>query len=145
MSTGGLVVIANQSVLSRMVALTSSSADVATAETTTSTSYTNLATSGPANTLTSGVTQNHLIHYNSAGFTTASGNVELRHSVAIAGATALDADSNQVNTGANNEATSGGHHALAAAQASGAVHTSKYKVASGTCGWRTRRQSAVAL
>jgi len=54
---GGAAGVAEQTVTSRMVDLTHDRAQVTTAETTTSTSYADLATVGPAITLSPGVTQ----------------------------------------------------------------------------------------
>ena len=134
----------NQSITSAMVNLTYGSTSVATQETSTSTTYTDLATAGPATTISPGVIQDHLILIVSIG-SNAAGDRHY-HSVAIAAAAAADADAGQ---GSWNNATVGdgvhSSHALAAAAASGAVHTSKYRTPSNTGRWQNRRVTAVAI
>lgn len=142
---GGQAYITDQSLTSRMVALTGATADVATQETSTSTTYANLATTGPAVSPASGVTQNQLIIHTAQGGNS-SGN---RHysSVAIAGASAVDADSGQGswNTGSVGDGTHGSP-IFVTAQASGATHTMKYRSdTSGTGRWARRRILAVPL
>lgn len=118
-----------------------STQDVTAAQTTTSTSYTDLATTGPAVTLSPGITKAHLLlykaeMYNDAGdFTYAS--------PSIAGAAAVDVDSAWV---AATAYSSKMMTTLAASQASGATHTIKYKNgASGTGYFRNRRIVGVVI
>lgn len=121
-------------------ASTSSSQDVTTSETTTSTSYTDLTTSGPAVTLTPGSAVDHLIHIQS-GLSNNSGNTTYA-SVAIAGAAAADVD------GHHQTGTPGDKHSssvLAADAASGATHTMKYRVSGTTGTYINRRIIAVSM
>jgi hypothetical protein len=126
------ITLGDQTVTGRMVHLGAQTNAVATAETTTSTSYADLATSGPALTITPGVTQDHLLHVHAYAAMTTAGTVsDVLASVAIAGAAALDANA-MGNTGNNNQAGYGGNTVLAAAQSSGATHTMKYRVSGQT-------------
>lgn len=125
----------DQSILSSMVALTKSSVDVDTQQTTTSTSYVDLATVGPAITLTPGVTQTHYLIVGSELWHTTS-NANTYHSVSVAGAAAADQDA------AYTFGTIGLKSlraVVASAVASGSTHTSKYRVVSGTGNYTLRR------
>lgn len=122
------------------VALTSGTQDVTTSESTSSTSYTDLATSGPAVTLSPGATLSHLITV-SALMNNGSGNSYM--SVAIAGASAQDVDAAyhvQASNGSVQERST-----LAASVASGSTHTAKYRASAGTAQFVNRRLIAVAL
>ena len=134
----------NQQITSAMVNLTHSTADVGTGETTTSTSYTDLATSGPAITLSPGVTQDHWISFSawlSRSATASNSNM----SISVAGAAA--------DTGGilrdDNDAVGQPHTAersrLATTQASGATHTTKYLTGAGTGQWQDRRVLGMAI
>lgn len=142
--TGGVFSIPDQAVLSRAVNLTASMVDIATAETTTSTSFTNLATTGPAVTLTPGVTQNHTVEY-SAEIMRNSGAGNSLASPAIAGATATRADSIHVAHDQTGFPITCSRTTLALAQASGATHTLKYETLSGTGEFANRKMVGLAL
>ena len=121
---------------------TRSTQSIATSETTTSTTYTDLATSGPAVTITPGRATDQLILL--AGRVSNSAADRVFMSVAIAGAGAADADAVQASgaAGTTVQATS---HALASAVADGATHTAKYKMSSGTGTFVDRRISALTV
>ena len=136
------VLPADQTVTSRMVDLTAATADVATEETTTSTSYTNLATVGPAVTPASGVTQDQIITVQSLQTNTTSTSYAYM-SPAVSGATAIDDDSNQT-IGDGGLATHS-RQTLASAVASGSTHSAKYKANANTGDFIRRRIIAVAL
>lgn len=135
--------IADGAVTSRKVNLTVGTADVATSQTTTSTSYTDLATVGPAVTLSPGITQEHLIHI-SARMQNDTDGARTHISVAIAGAAAVDADGAEFTTVTNQPGTYG-RSILASAVASGSTHTMKYKVASGIGTYFHRRIIGMAI
>lgn len=132
--------IPDQLVTSRMADLTISEATVLTNETTTSTSYVDLTTVGPAVTLTPGVVQDHLLIYTVACFTSSGG---ANSSISIAGAAASDNDLTQNNV--VNQRMTGTSLKLATAQASGATHTAKYRVSGGTGAFNQRRVVGIAL
>lgn len=106
-------------------ALTAGTADVALDETTTSSIFTNLATSGPAVTLSPGATKDHVIAISATMFCTSTGFAYM--SVAVAGAAAVGANGVIVGNSAN-VYFMGSRTTLATAQANGATHTVKYKV-----------------
>lgn len=116
-------------------------ADVVTSQTETSTAYVDLATPGPAVTVTPGVARTHLIihsceAYNNGGYA--------MQSVAVGGVAAVDGDRAQSGfVGTAPQTVT--RMILAAAQASGAVHTCKYRVDAGTGGWGARRIVAIAV
>ena len=120
---------------------TSSTADVVTDETTTSTSYTDLATSGPAVTLTPGVTATHLLLV-AAEIRNQTDGQFCYASVAIAGAAASDNDAIDNGDDGRNMCSK---QTLATSQASGATHTMKYKVQSSTGNFTYRRIIGVVL
>lgn len=140
---GGSSVIGNQTIVSRMVALTQSSVDVTTSQTTTSTSYTDLATTGPAVTLSSGVTQTNFLLVSATQGNT-SGGFQNYASVAVNGATALDVDSYQGWTLGSDSVREGLRAVVAASQASGNTHTMKYRVNGGTNNVSNRRLIGLA-
>lgn len=121
----------------------SASANVATDETTTSLTYTDLATSGPAVTLSPGIATDQIILLRCVGGNnTASDTVKM--SVAIAGASAVDADAATAALG--NNAVGFGSHVRAAAVANASTHTAKYRaVTGGTANFFDRRLSAYTL
>lgn len=124
--------------------ITSSTADVATSETTTSTTYTDLATVGPAVTITPGRAADQIIHIMAAQFIASGIGLPLT-SVAIAGAAAADADATM---GPSNEVGSRsrfGVTILAAAVANGSTHTAKYRVTGGTGTFLNRRIIAYTI
>jgi len=133
--SGQQAILPDQGITSRMVALTKSQVDVATQESTTSTSYTNLSTTGPAITLSPGVTQDHmLVLYTTSGNTTAGS--ECYMSPAIAGGAASDSDASvcaTANFGASEKIV------LASAQTSGATHTPKYRASANSAVYKQRR------
>lgn len=136
--SGGQAVVTDQSITSRMVALTASQVDVATSETTTSTSYANLTTTGPAVTLSPGVAQNHLLLVKHREGEPAGNGVYV--SVAINGATALDQDGGRGGWNTTSMVAAGtGSFLLAASQPTGATHTTKYKTGGGTLTSAERR------
>ena len=121
---------------------TRSTQDVATSETTTSTTYTDLATSGPAVTITPGRATDQLIlmraHFGNNNAATAS-----FMSVAVAGVTAVDANSIATILGNNDQAQSG--HLMPLAVVDGCTHTAKYRVSGNTGTFVSRRISAFTL
>lgn len=131
--SGGSSVIGNQSVLSRMVALTKSMAQVDTSETTTSGSYVNLTTAGPSVTLTPGVTQDHLLWYK-ARITNST--AATMYTPSIAGAAGSDADA-AWGQGTGLISPANAHNATA--QATGSTHAMKYAVTGGTGTYVYRR------
>jgi len=139
-NTGGTP--ADQSITSRMVSLTVSQAEVTTQETTTSTTYTDLTTSGPAVTLSPGVSQDHLIFVMSRCQNSVAATATYA-SVAIAGATASDNDA--CTTGATIDHYRMTRITHAAAVADGSTHTMRYRVAGGTGTYSFRRIIGVAL
>lgn len=113
--------------------ITSGTQDVTTAETTTSTTYTDLATAGPAVTLSPGRATDQVIEFQATQYIT-SGIGSPAASVAIAGAAAADVDAA---LGPNNSVSLGlkvGSKVLALAVANAATHTLKYKVVTGGTG-----------
>lgn len=121
----------------------SATADVATEETTSSTSYTDLATVGPAITLSPGRTTDQMLFISSV--TQGVVNQSSLCSVAIAGATALDADSIFNATESTARAATTTRPILASGVANGGTHTMKYRVTGGTALWNRRRISAFTL
>lgn len=116
-----------------------SSQTVATSETTTSTSFTDLSTSGPAVTLTPGVTVDHLILIRAR----LSSSSDAAHaSVAIAGAAAADGDAI---ANLNTALIQVGGHVYAPDVPSGSTHTMKYRVGAGTGTFLNRTISAVTM
>ena len=138
--------IPDQGVTSRMLNLTAITADVTANETTTSTTYTDLATSGPANTVSSGVTQDHLITISAQGKPANSGFAYINVAVAAAAPSSGDATEALVGTsGAAANYALASRSVLASAVATGAVHTMKYRVSTGTGEFAQRRVITVAL
>lgn len=119
--------------------ITSASQDVTTAETTTSTSYTDLATSGPAITLSPGASTDQILAVGAGGSDVVTSASNQYASVAIAGAAAADA-----NAHVHGEAGDGGRGQAsritrATSVANGSTHTMKYRTSAGTGGWQNRR------
>ena len=123
--------------------LTAATADVATSETTTSTTYTDLATSGPAVTLSPSDTKDHIIAVGGDVINNTAG-VRSHMSPSIAGAAAADVDS-YANSGDGNNKNKAMFWTLALAVASGSTHTCKYRVPSGTGTFFDRRIVAHTL
>ena len=126
--------------------VTRSTQNVATGETTTSVTYTDLATSGPAVTITptNAVATDQIILYSATMDTSSAGNRSFM-SPAIAGAAASDIDA-QINTsGGASQPYRNSAHALPTAVASGSTHTAKYRVTAGTGTFADRRISAFTL
>ena len=115
--------------------------DVTTSQTTTSTSYTDLATAGPSVTLSPGQTMDHLIIVSGTIASGVDGNYNFM-GVSIAGAGA--AESNSIYSRWVNDARFE-RHVLSAAVASGSTHTAKYRVTAGTGTFADRRITAIAL
>lgn len=132
--------IDDQSIGSRELSLTVPTTDVVTQQTTTSTSYTDLATVGPAVTVSPGVTQEHLIMI-SAGVSSSTG-AGAQASVAVAGGTPSVDDALSTQSTVLVRST---RVRLAAAQTNGATHTMKYLASSGTATFEGRRIVALAL
>lgn len=122
---------------------TRSTQDVTTSETTTSTSYTDLATSGPAVTLTPGRATDQVILFGGRLSNNTTFNTTFM-SVAIAGAGASDADALVQDATANHN-TRASSHILATSVASGSTHTAKYRVSGNTGTFLNRRISAYTL
>ena len=110
---------------------TSGTASVATLEATTSTSYTNLATTGPAVTLSPGRTTDQVILFEVMATNNTLGAATLA-SVAIAGATATNGDALQLRQEVASDIETMFGHILAASVADGSTHTVKYRVNTGT-------------
>ena len=122
-------------------AITSATASVTTSETTTSVTYTDLATVGPAVTLTPARTTDQLLFY-SAKISSAGDRTHI--SPSIAGAAADDANDAQQSDAAGVVITTS-NHTLTTAVANGSTHTLKYRVNAGTGGFADRRISAFTL
>lgn len=135
------VLPADQSITSRKLNLDHASAQVAARETTTSTTYTDLATAGPSVTVSPGVTQDYLILLQAIGGQSgASGRTFM--SVSVGGAAASDGDAAQSGVLAD-ESICG--VTIATNVPSGTTFTAKYRVASGTGVWEQRRLCAIAI
>ena len=119
-------------------------ADVTTSETTTSTSYTDLSTVGPAVTLTPGRTTDQMIVVSADGFTNSANNTA-HASVAIAGAAASDVNAWSVSAGSVSAGNRGSAATLSTSVANGSTHTMKYRVTAGTGTFGNRRISAFTL
>lgn len=118
-----------------VAAQTVGQASVTTGETTTSTTYTDLATAGPAVTLSPGSARNHLIWFHAwAGINAAPGQAFM--SVAIAGAAASDNDAALTLDVLKHSVS---NSIYAAGVADGAPHTAKYRVSQGIGTWEYRR------
>ena len=140
----GITVGTGAGTLSLTAAPTRSTQDVTTSETTTSVSYTDLATVGPAVTLTPGRTTDQII-FVSARIANNTGGQDSYISPAIAGAAASDVDAFVWAVAAANYFQRGSSHTLAASVADGSTHTAKYRVAGGTGTFVNRRISAFTL
>ena len=134
---------AGQIVFSGQSTIVSSTADVATSETTTSTTYTDLATSGPAITLTPGRTTDQMIFVTSRGSNNTASNGWIM-SPAIAGAAASDTNA-LIGAGAAGAEFRFSAATLAASVANGSTHTAKYRVTGNTGTFLDRRISAFTL
>lgn len=137
----GATQIQDGAVTSKEVNLDWATADVVTSETTTSTSYTDLATVGPAITLSPGAIADHLLICSGRAKNSVAGNISAL-SPAIAGATALDAD--KADCLLDNFVTVS-RSTMAPLQANGATHTLKYKVSGGTGTFSNRRILGLAI
>lgn len=104
---------------------TSAVADVVLQQTTSSTAFTDLSTAGPAVTLTPGSTQNYLIWVACSSKTSAADQYGAFMGVAIAGATATNANAGVSYT---EDLESNCWPVLATSVADGATHTAKYRV-----------------
>ena len=133
----------NHHIAPSALSLTSGETDVATSETTTSASYGDLSTAGPAVTLSPGGTKDHMIHISS--YSKLSGTNRIAHmSVAVSGASAVDADSGQSQ---NTLSVTSARAVLAASAADATAHTAKYKISAETITgtWASRRMTAHTL
>ena len=119
----------------------SQSADVATEQTTTSTTYTDLATVGPAITMSPGLTTNQIISVSAKMWCGPAAAPGLFSSVAIAGAGALDVDAANIDSAASAAPpiVSSMRMVRAPSVADGATHTMKYRVGSSTGTFVNRR------
>ena len=133
----------NQAITSAMVNLTVVNGNVTTLETTTSTSYTDLATAGPANTVSSGVPQDHLLLVGASEWNSIAG-ANVFASPAVGGAGAADTDG-AFSDGGSAAIVSVLRQTHAAAQATGAVHTMKYKTGANTGNFQDRRITTLAV
>ena len=134
----------NQSITSAMVNLTQATADVATSETTTSTTYADLATSGPSVSPASGVTQDMLLQLMTNGsHNTTNSRTRVSFNVNAAGASDNDASLNSHGVGNNMQHNA---HMLVASYGSGNATKLQYKVVdAGTGTFVLRRVTAVAV
>lgn len=121
---------------------TRSTEDVTTSETTTSTSYTDLATVGPDPTLSPGRATDQIILFGARLGNNNAATYSLM-SVAIAGAAAADVDAIESISGNNNQKQSG--HILPTSVADASTHTAKYRVTGNTGAYSNRRVSAFTL
>lgn len=117
--------------------------NVSTSETTTSTSFTDLLTAGPAITITSGVTQDHLL-WLGAWIRNSNANIFSFMSVAIGGVAAVNTNGPCVEGFAADNELGPGWLVHAPSQASPAIHTAKYAVEANTGGFQHRRITGVA-
>ena len=131
----------NQTITSAMVNLTRATADVATSETTTSTSDTDLATAGPAITLSSGVTQDFTLFWSGRMWNSAAAYSVMGVSLAGAAVGTNDDTHAQMNSVDNRY----GGCLIATAHASGSADTAKYRVSATTGTWASRRLIGVAI
>lgn len=115
-------------------------ADVATSQTTTSTTYTDLTTAGPAVTLSPGTPQDHAVTVTADMANSAAGICLV--APAIAGGAA--SDTNAASLQGTNQVTAG-KRTIATNQPSGATHTAKYRVTSGTGTFSGRRIQAEVM
>lgn len=122
--------------------LFSGTTDVTADESTTSSSYTDLTTAGPAVTLTPGETMEHLIMVQAYMQTSVAGTTLAYMSPSIAGGAA--ADVNAALTSEVNRLTLS-RTLINASVASGSTHTAKYRAFSGTAQFSNRRLLAIAL
>lgn len=137
-ATGAFFSVPDGGILSRALALTNASQDVTTNESTTSTSYANLTTSGPAVTLSPGIALTHFIEPSTHHGNTVGG-VSNWMSVAINGAGANDVDGARGWTLTNDSTRENSRLVYATAQPSGATHTAKYRGSGGTVFEANRR------
>ena len=135
--SGGYNVIGNQSILSRMVALTKATSDVTTNQTTTSTSYTNLATTGPSITLTPGVTQDYILAGKSYVYSNTGGN-NVFAGISVAGATPLDKYAVTVTSPNNVSIEAATATIVASSHANNTSDLLQYRVVSGTGAYQNR-------
>jgi hypothetical protein len=134
--------IPDQLVASRMIAADSTQATVATSQTTTSTSYTDLATAGPQVTITSGVTQVHIsvvsaFLTNSAGTNATIMAPSIGGNEAVDGVGCIDCRAVTIIRASALTRTSG--------VTSPCVHKARYKVGGGTGTWVNRDILAWAM
>ena len=134
--------IPDQGVTSRMLNLTASAVLVVTDESSTSVTFADLATGGPAITPASGVTQEQLIIW-SCGLYLTGGTSTVIASVALAGGAASDNDDVRLDAAAGVIAT--GAQSTVASQATGVANTMKYRVAAQTGHWFNRHLSQVGI
>lgn len=137
---GGLALV-DGSIASRTLSITASQVDVTTSESTTSTSYTDLTTPGPAVMLSPGTTKNQLLHVSAR--IAIGANAAAFASVAISGAAASDTDAASVQ--ASGLATLCSRPILAGNVPSGSTHTVKYRVTADTGTFVNRRIIGVCL
>jgi len=142
--SGGVNIIGNQSVLSRMVALTGSNQQVSTTETTTSTTYTNLTTSGPAITLTTGATQARDLHYNARIFTNSAGS-EVVMAPSLSGNAASDSQATLTGGDVTNRENCFAAAHYRSGVSSGDTDTLKYRVTANTGSYQDRTIRGIAL
>lgn len=124
--------------------ITSATQDVATIESTTSTTYTDLATVGPAVTLTPGRATNQMIHIK-AQMRNSATTGETYISVAIAGVAAVVADSAMTTSDAASSDHTQSSFSTPTSVADGSTHTMKYRVTANTGTYSSRRISAFTL
>ena len=137
-------IFADQSISSRKVDLTVSQAEITTAsQTTTSTSFTDLATVGPSITLSPGITQDHLLTLSARNNGTTNNYVAT--GVSIAGATTNSENTNTGNAAGTGLDTIRTRQVLATAQTTGATHTLKYSTSAGTGIFNSRRLIGVCI
>lgn len=134
----------DQGITSDEVDFNISEVSVLSAQTTTSTSFTDLATVGPAVTLSSGVTQNCLL-WPECSQENSNAGVHTVISVAIGGAAAADGDGPICQDPSANREFGAFWTSMGANQTSGATHTMKYRVSGNTGQFNRRYLIAVAL
>lgn len=132
--------VQDSAIISRKVDLTHGTAFVTASETTTSTTYADLATAGPSVTLSPGITQDYLILYYARASNTGPSYSIMAPS--IAGAAPSDNDA-VLNKTVGDFTLHG--HTIASAVASGSTIKLQYRVDGNTGAFSWRRLSAIAI
>lgn len=141
--SGGYTVLGDQEVTSRKIDLTWATDYISASETTTSTSYANLSTTGPTITLSPGITQDHEILFES-WFANDTNLISVLASPSYAGAAASDTGAIILEHAANGRVTSN-RVVILSARASGVTDVLKYRVGANTGAFQQRRMNGKAI